>query len=106
MVEMADTEKPKGELYSRLYIERGELKSDGTRLRERIIAQVHSFQMPFQLADQIHQKLGVIVPMGYERANWDRFFRECEIEDLLSAITLARRVLSVQHGRSDADAWV
>jgi hypothetical protein len=102
---MADADRPKGQLFSHVYLERGQPKSDDRRLRNRVFALGQTIELRSSLADSIHLNLGVKVPMGYERYNWERFFAECEIQDLLSTITLAHRLLISRREHIRAQGW-
>ena len=93
---MADDETPIGQLFSQVYIARGEVEKDSARFRRRMGAYVDQVLRDHKskFADVIQRELGVDVPWI---ANWGpsipRFFEEAEIRDVLDSITLIWRTL-------------
>ncbi len=84
---MSDADRPEGQRFSLLYIERGAPEQDSPRMRRRLAAVVSNIRAP-GLVDLIAQRLGIDVPMGYNYIDWNRFFADAALRDVLDTITL------------------
>lgn len=84
-------EPPMGPRYSQLYIQRGVPEADSQRMRTRISSYFyeHLNVLEIDFKRPIAQRIGITVPftagIGHDFA---KFFRSCEIRDLLDAITV------------------
>ena len=82
---MAD--RPEGELFSQLYLERGAPGQDSARMRNRVAALVLKHN-PDGLYEKIKLRLGIDVPVGYNHIPWGEFFVGADLRDVLDTITL------------------
>jgi hypothetical protein len=89
---MSNGERPQGQRFSQLYLERGAPGQDSVRMRRRIAALVRNFQ-PDGLMNIIETELGIDVPTGYEHIKWEAFFADAELKDVLDTVTLAAACL-------------
>src|SRR5882724_11775971 len=115
---MAHDEIPKGELFSRAYLMRGDPLRDSERFRRRLEAYAESYlgfiasqgsqAKPFSelLAHQIHMQLGVDVPVGYDSYNFASFFRTAATRDLLDTVTLIWRLLMTVREQRRAEPFL
>jgi len=105
---MSDTEVPKGQLFSRVYLEKGKPASDGERFRTRIasLASITSFNRA-DMAKIIALELGVEVPFGgsHPRTTYyfDRFIAHAEVRDVLDVISLIHKNIQ-SNTRADAQS--
>jgi hypothetical protein len=92
---------PIGELFSRLYIERGAPSRDSVPFRRRLEAFLlanYSEEYP-KLVSYLKQEAGIEVPTTWLEKyhnlfyNFPKFFSEAPIDEILSAITLIHRFL-------------
>jgi hypothetical protein len=98
---MAD-EPPTGEMFSRVYISHQEPLNDSPRFRERLLANYQQLiavvgrrePFTFKFAQIVEREIGVSFPSGYRSYDTGTFFRDAEIKDVLSAITLIYELLS------------
>jgi hypothetical protein len=106
---MDDSDRPEGELFSRLYIEREAPERDSKRMRKRLATLVRRFK-PEGMIDLIEGKLGIDVPVGWESIQWEVYFEQNAPRDVLDTITLVCRALAVGDRRrgwgNDADKFV
>jgi hypothetical protein len=88
---MPENAPPRGHRFSHVYLDRGEPAQDSDRMRRRLAALVEELpDLKDNLAPVVPRELGVDVPWG---PNWKEFFRECNLKDVLDAITIAHRLL-------------
>jgi hypothetical protein len=105
---MDDSSKIKGELFSRLYIERGTPTQDSATFRTRLVGFLETYE-PAKYADiatAIKTEIGVAVEThstGFGVFHdVPKFFEKGRIQDVLSAITLIWRYLKP---KSAHNAW-
>jgi hypothetical protein len=79
--------KPEGQRFSHVYLDRGEPIADSARMRVRMRALVWS------ISDLRASKL-VEEQLGIEFSTWERFFKEAETRDVLDFVTVAYRFLT------------
>ena len=84
---MSNGERPQGQRFSQLYLERGAPGQDSVRMRRRIAALVRNFK-PDGLMDVIETELGIDVPVSYDHIGWEDFFADAELRDVLDTVTL------------------
>jgi hypothetical protein len=107
----ASSKPPKmGELYSHLYIERGDTQSDSSRFRARLgqYVETHFAKEAYGYRSMIIMELGVVdFPGGHTWENaLGNFFRKSPIADVLSAVTLIYRKYSGEiWQKPTGDAW-
>ena len=97
--------QPSGELFSRLYVERGAPTQDSEFFRNRLEAYLvgNHFKDYADLTAYLKQEAGLIVPTSYLEKfgsiyyNYPEFFSKARIELLLSAITLIWKYLRIKH---------
>jgi hypothetical protein len=104
-------ERPEGQRFTHVYVDRGKPVDDSPRLRRRVAALCD--EIIFHVGDRhevasiIPLELGLEVPlMG---ADWKAFLREIEIRDLLDLITIVFRYLTAKKTMRDAGAnqrWI
>lgn len=103
---------PKGELFSRLYLERGAPTQDSVQFRTRLagyLEERHDSEFG-EIAQIIKREGGWVVP-GYGGTmgvyyDVPKFVMTTSILSLRDSITLVWRLLHAAHSKSDADAWV
>lgn len=108
---MSDDTTPIGQRYSHVYMKRGEPQQDSQRMRRRLAELIGYFgDLDEEFPRTLTSELGIDVPahagvMG--GANWPKFLRDCELQDLLDFITLAYRYLVARTGArfSPASNW-
>lgn len=102
---------PKGQRFSKLYIERGSPTLDSKRLRTRLHGYFTTL-MPaaeaLRLARLIQNEVGVIISQDlHGNFRWRSFFEEADVRDLLDSITLIWMVLRASdHSISTHEKWV
>jgi hypothetical protein len=84
-----------GQLFSRVYLERGKPIADSKRFRKRIAAFISGGDLipTDHIAKNIRIELGVDVPYGLAGYNINEFIEEALIADVLSALTIITRNL-------------
>ena len=92
-------EEPEGNRFSHTYLTRGEPTSDSRRARRRISSLIWDIPSPALagLGRLFESELGIALPGGAYNSNWHKFFEQCDLRDMLDAVTLANRHL-LQHG--------
>jgi hypothetical protein len=95
---MADGSTTVGQLFSRIYIEKGEPRADSARFRSRLAAKIESFSYSESgTARLILEETGAVVPRGgvINRPTYyfGAFIKNAELRDLLDVITLIHRSL-------------
>lgn len=102
---MSDGTTPKGHLFSRLYIGKGDPETDSPRFRRRLAAMIGAYDIGYSdFAALIKRNLGVEIRYGgiHRFSDW---FESCELRDLLDSITLVARMLRPNHARK-ANSWI
>ena len=111
-------DQPKGELFSRIYIPKGNPLPDSPRFRLRIgshawgriysLSQYSNSDPIYKFAKLVKEELGVQVPLeGVSlNAQWNiqGFFQKAEIRDVLDGISLVTRLL--ERERSNTRHWL
>jgi hypothetical protein len=99
---MPDEDKPLGQLFAHVYLERGKPTEDSPTMRRRLAANIEDSKVEYTLAPVITRELGVDVK------NWRHFFANQDIIVVLNAITVAYKhlVRESQGSRFSADAFV
>jgi hypothetical protein len=98
---------PIGKRFSHVYLERREPVPDSQRMRTRVHAlfrRLKFHETDIGAAEVIERKLGIAVPHTEWGYNFDRWFAQCELRDLLDAITVLWVARGGQ-GQSVATAW-
>jgi hypothetical protein len=107
---MADQQQL-GQRFSQVYLERGLAGRDSSRFRERLAA-YHSESLSKEIgnhavASTIRRELGVKVTGIYDY-DFDKFWRECTVRDLLDSITIVWNLARNRRHTSGelADRWL
>lgn len=106
---MTSDEPPVGELFSKIYIERGKPQRDSIRFRRRLAYYVHEHleQSGKLIASMLRQELGAIVSNTFfGPTSIHTFFVDAELPDILNAITLLWRVLTKSGYNTRAEGWL
>lgn len=87
---------PTGELFSRVYLERGKAQTDSKRFRARLGSFLKGISFTdYQAARTIAQELGAVVPIHGSYTNtvirFDQFIATADRRDLLDTITIIYR---------------
>lgn len=85
-------QRPVGQRYSLVYMDRPMSIRDSERLRRRLLIafQDCGFDKAGALHREVERKIGVPVPTGYGGyVGWPRFFEDCAVDVLLDTITIA-----------------
>lgn len=95
---MADGSSTAGELFSRIYIEKGRPRADSVRFRARLAAKIDSFTFSESAtARLILEETGAVVTKGGSINRsvyyYETFIKNAELRDLLDVITLIYRSL-------------
>ncbi|MBW8327764.1 MAG: hypothetical protein K0M48_00935 [Thiobacillus sp.] len=100
---------PAGELFSRVYLERGAPLQDSARFRNRLYAylQTNCNNELARIAAHIKQEGGLIIRYGYYAYEFTEFFTEERIEHVLDAITLIWKYFDLTYtgNRRVAGGW-
>lgn len=99
-----DKAKPEGQLFSRVYLKRGEPTPDSERMRNRIGAALKSAQEQDDIFDRLDQygrrierkplhktveeRLGIHIPWKQGYPDWKKFASDFEIRDILDAVSI------------------
>ncbi|MEE8574027.1 MAG: hypothetical protein V3T30_01335 [Thermodesulfobacteriota bacterium] len=89
---MSDKERSVGELFSRVYLERGAPQNDSERFRRRLggyylnLTGIHG--MSWIIGNRLVSTLGVGIPSSCTASDIKRFFYKGELRDVLDSITL------------------
>jgi hypothetical protein len=103
--------KPTGELYSRVYIERGKPTRDSERFRARLAAFFGEAMeiVEGEVAKMISIEIGTKVPiaLGIEpRYQFSKFFGQADLLDVLNSITLIWKVVAHRRIANLAERWL
>ncbi len=106
---------PAGELFSRVYLERGAPLQDNARFRNRLDAFLADFWKEHRgISHYLKQEAGLIIPPRGSSYNFEKFFANDPIEHVLDAITLIWQYLRATYQQwtkagtltfPAADAW-
>lgn len=77
---MTDSDRPEGELFSRLYIERGAPEQDSKRMRKRLTVAVRRYDLPEDMVEIIEGKLGIEVATDSDGVYWEFFLMTATCE--------------------------
>jgi hypothetical protein len=101
---MTENQRPEGELFARLYLERGAPAQDSQFFRNRLEAFLlkNHHKDYAEIAGYLKEEAGLIVEVTWQEKfgvfyNFAKFVTETRIEHLLSAITLIWRFLYGKH---------
>jgi hypothetical protein len=101
-----ENEKPIGQLFSRVYLKRGEPTPDSTRMRNRIGVALRSAHLqegaferrydhyrnpspnPPELKKAIEAKLGIHIPWSSGYPDWKKYASTVELRDVLDTVTI------------------
>lgn len=109
---MPDENLPTGQLFSRLYLERGKPQMDSPRFRARFVAKIDSLSFnKFGARNNIRLELGLTVGTYGSRPTYfkfESFINSIAIADLLSCITIIYQAISLDANaqRKDYIAFV
>lgn len=101
------TNKPKGRLFSRLYIARQEDKKDSARWRRRLyeaFLNAASDSEKTELAKIIRARLGIDYPRAHYGYDHEEYWTEASLHDVLDGITLATSLWS--HSPQKKQYWL
>jgi hypothetical protein len=79
--------KPEGERFSHVYLDRGEPVADSARVRVRMRSLVWSIR-ELRASQVVEEQLGI------EFSTWEDFFKRAETRDILDFVTVAYRFLA------------
>jgi hypothetical protein len=105
---MSKKEIREGQLFSRTYLEHGEPTRDSKRFRTRIQAyfnEVLAEHIEVNLANLIGSQLGVTVAWHQGYLNFQDFFSNAELRDILDTISLITKLLQMESGEG-AKLWM
>ena len=96
---MFDSSPPLGQRFSHIYIMRGVAAQDSERMRIRCLKLFDQLvlkrtQKQFRIKDVLEAELGIILSWTATGVDWQRFFRKCDLRDLLDCITLVYQTLN------------
>ena len=79
--------RPVGQRFSHVYQPRPRVGRDSQRFRTRLAAFVRRSDFKSDLAPLLPQELGIKVPGGIYHPEWQAFFEDASVEDVLDTIT-------------------
>lgn len=100
-------EVPKGRRFSHVYMQRGKPSSDSKRMRLRLKSLLYSEEKDKDpIARHVQAELGTSIQYtGYY--NWEKFFIESGIVDVLDSVTVIFAFMKVNWGKGyDRNAWL
>lgn len=87
-------DRPVGQRFDHVYVERGAPLEDSERMRRRVIATANALEVPNISAGRIiERELGIRVRYGYSSYQLPEFFEGAGVADFLSSLTLMYRVI-------------
>lgn len=103
---MAQGQRPQGQRYTHVYVDRGRPETDSATMRRRLAAAISGKKDLNDFGDVVPKELGVDVPWGSMGHDWVEFFRDSSISVVLDTITVAHHhlVARVRSGMYDPGA--
>ena len=107
---MTNEEKPIGQLFTHVYLDRTQKTQDSQQFRKRIGSYCHSISLnPVDftsgLAKFLKQEIGLDTPLSSRSYYWEKFFEEIEFHYLLNIITLVWRFYNILKHKRQCDDW-
>jgi len=87
-------QRPLGELFSRVYLEKSSPTQDSLRFRKRLGHYLQSMTTASYAVSEIAKETGEKVASYGGGFYWDKFTRDVQLRDLLDSITIIYRVVS------------
>jgi hypothetical protein len=102
-------ERPVGQRFSQIYLEKGKILRDSLRFRNRLRALFDDIDLKMKdlnIAKEIERETGINVPfVGYGR-DWRKFWTESDIRDVLDSITIIFNTINSSGYSYRAKDWL